>query len=186
MNKFSVDLYLWYEDACTWLLIPPYPGQLKWSINLSQSELISCDAGIDFRIDDVLFLGNERDQIPLDVAVFDLANTLLDKDNDLKAKIHVSEFLNIEIKKSSNTKILLSRLCTSESEEYFEKVANFIGSYYKDFPVNYKLWSEAVKSSLDGLALVFGQSRADIEPKSSQLANWLITRFQHLESNEKN
>ncbi|MBD1928118.1 hypothetical protein H6F74_17970 [Trichocoleus sp. FACHB-90] len=186
MKKFSVDFYLWYEDACTWLLIPPVPGKLKWSIKLPQSELISCDAGIDFRIDDVLFLGNERDRIPLDVAVFELANTLLDEKNSLSAKIRASEFLSIEIKRNPNAELLISRLCTSESEEYLEKVAKFVGSYYEDFPVDYKLWSEAVKSSLDGLALVFGQSKADLEPKSSPLADWLITRFRELTSKYKN
>ncbi|MEQ8465586.1 hypothetical protein [Coleofasciculus sp. E1-EBD-02] len=180
MKNFSVDFYLWYEDAGTWLLIPPYPDTLKWSIELSQSEIISCDAGIDFRIDDMLFLGNERDQLPLDVTVFDLNNTILEKKKELLTKIRVNNFLSIEIKNNKNKKILISRLCNLDNEEYLEKVAKFVGSYYKDFPVDYQLWCKAVKSSLDGLAFVFGQSKADIEPGSSPLVTWLIHRFQGL------
>lgn len=182
MKSFYVDLYLWYEEAGIWMLIPPYPSKLRWSAKFSQSELLACEAGITFRINDVLWLGNERDIFPIEVVVFDLENTLIEneQDEELLARLRVSEFQAIEIKQNLGRQILLSRLNTREAEDYLEQIANFVGTYYKDFPVECELWKTAVNSTLDGLALVFGTSEADVSAEDNLLAKWLVNRFQKL------
>lgn len=182
MKSFYVDLYLWYEEAGMWMFIPPYPSKLQWSAKFSQSELLACEAGITFRINDVLWLSNERDTFPIEVVVFDLYNTLSDseQDEELLAKLRVSKFQAIEIKQNLDRQILLSRLNTREDEDYLEQIANFVGTYYKDFPVEWELWQTAVNRTLDGLALAFGRSEADVSTKNNPLAKWLVNRFQNL------
>lgn len=182
MKSFDIDLYLWYEAADLWLFVPPHPSYLQWSAKLSHSELLSCEAGITFRIDDILWLGNERDMFPLEVVVFDLDNTLnsSDQNQELLARLRVSEFLSIEIKQSLDRQILLSRLNTREDVDYFEQVAKFVGTYYKDFAVDKEIWQTSLNRTFDGLSLVFGTSEADVSPEDDPLAKWLLNRFQKL------
>jgi hypothetical protein len=188
MRSFAIDIYLWYEEAGLWLFVPPCNSPVIWTIKFSQSKLLTCEAGITFRIDDVLWLTNERDIFPLEIVVFDLENTIIHNDisERLLAEMRVSEFQSIQIKQKADGTILLSRLNTRQDKDYFEEVANFVGTYYKDFPVECEMWKNAVNMAIDGLSKVFGESYADILLEDNALASCLLQRFQKLNTCQDN
>jgi hypothetical protein len=180
MKSFDIDLYLWYEPADTWLWVPPHPSTLEWSITLSQDEILSCEAGFTFRVDNVLWLGNERDSFPLKLVCYELDNTLCgNSQKELLARLPISENLTVEIRQGPDDLILLSRLGTREVKDYFEQVAHKVGTYYKDFAVEYSLWRAAVNRSLNGLALIFGASEPSGLPvEQEKFGQWLLNRYQ--------
>jgi len=183
MRFFAIDFYLWYAPAGTWLFVPPYPGPLKWGENLSQNDILACEAGLTFRVDNFLWLGDERDMFPLDLVYFELENTLVEDplDEEISGRLPISEHLAIEIKQGSNNQILLSRFNTRKNKDHLEDIANFVGTYYKDFPVNQELWRSAVGRANDGLAIMFAKSQASvISPERESLAQSLLNRFQKL------
>lgn len=182
MKSFSVDLYIFYEKADLWLFIPPYSSKVNWSIELSQSEILSCEAGATFRVDDVLWLGNERDSLPLEVLISDL-NCTISKDPSIrkdKVRINCGGVQYVEFRRDQTNQMLLSRLSVDREDDYLEQTAKFVGTYYKDFPVEQELWEVAVQRSLDGLALIFSESEADVECRLHPLARWLMDRSQNL------
>lgn len=184
MRTFAIDLYLWYEPAEAWLLIPPWKSTLVWGIKLSQSEILSCEAGLTFRVDDVLCVGNERDIFSLEMVYDELSHTLdTHKPGELLASFPVGEYLTNEIKLSSEGEILLTRYNCRERTDYYEHVAHFVGTYYKDFPIPRHLWEAAVNRTLDGLAAVFGNSEKleeGFDMQGSPVMRWLLKRYQQL------
>jgi hypothetical protein len=55
--------------------------------------------------------------------------------------------------------------------------------YYKDFAVDKALWTQALNSSLDGFAKVFGESLPlGVTQDDAEFASQLMTGFRHLDS----
>lgn len=190
MHTFHIDLYLRHEMSDIWLFVPPYPASMPWPIKFNQGEILSCQAGFIFRIDEFLWLGNEMDPLPLEMVCSELANTLKDEDGfagrKLLASFPRSEFTTVRVEQSANGDIILSRDSTRDRfTDYYEWVAGFVGTYYRDFAVERQLWRKAVNATLDGLALVFGASPpVDIPQDQIGLARWLVDRYNNLAVHE--
>jgi hypothetical protein len=184
MNSFAIDLSLWHGDIQEWLLVPAHGSPLKWPAfpGISQARLLSSDAGVTFRIDDVLWLGNERDAFPLEMVVYSLSNTLNGgPPGELLARMADNEFLSIEIHQGPDgSHVLISRTNTREvgPQEYLEQTARYVGSYYKNFPVKSTLWGAAVRAALGGLAeALIASPPPGPSPENEGLARWLMENY---------
>jgi len=183
MHSFTIDFYLWYELLEDWLFVPPFPSSLPWHAQLTQSEILKCGGGLTFRINKVLWLGNERDLFPLDLVFHELENTLERNAPIGKtvASLPVSQRLFLKINLHLNEKVLLSRFTTSKKKDYLEKVAQDVGIYYQNFAIDRESWEQAVNKALNGLAVVFAHSKkSPINPEDQALASCLLERYNEL------
>lgn len=139
-----------------------------------------------YRIDEVLWLGNELITWPLKLLCYELANTLDEYATGEQKQLGsfpVSEYLKPSIERTADGHITLSHYSTrgAESTDYYEWVTGFVGTYYRDFEVEWPLWRNAVNATLDGLAYVFGTSSpADILPEDVWFTQWLTDRYNDL------
>jgi hypothetical protein len=184
MNSFAIDLHLWIPEINDWVLVPARGSLLKWPAfpGISQETLLSSTAGISFRVDDVLWLGNERDSFPLEMVVDDLSRTLIDcPSGELMASMADNEFLSVEFRQDAEGKyVLISRTNTREVApgDYLEQTARYVGSYYKDFPVELTLWKGAVRATLGGLTdALISSPLPGPSPENEALARGLLTLY---------
>ena len=192
MHTFHIDLYLRPELTDLWLFIPPYPSPISWPIKFSQDEILACEAGIMYRIDEVLWLGNELITWPVAFLCYELANTLDEYAAGEQKQLGgfpFSEFRKPSIERTADGRIALSNYSTrgNESTDYSSWVAGFVGTYYRGFEVEWPLWRNAVNATLDGLAHVFGTSSpADILPEDAGFAQRLTDRYKGLSARARN
>ena len=183
MKTFVIDLYIWNNDLSDWLLIPARGAALQWPAfpGISQAALLVSDAGITFRVDDVLWLGNERDGFPLEMVVYSLYNTIGGgTPGELLANMATNEFSSLEIRQGADQHhVLLSRWSTRDApDDYLEQTARHVGSYCRDFPVESRLWEAAVTAALGGLAdALIASPLPGPEPENEGLANWLLKNY---------
>lgn len=184
MKSFAVDIYIWDTAFNDWLLVPVRYGQMRWPAfpGISQAVLLSSTVGITFRIDDILWLGNERDAFPLEMVVYDLFNTIRGgTPGELLAKMATNEFLAVEIRQSIDEHyVLLSRTSNRDiSNDYLEQTARNVGTYYHDIPVEAQLWETAVTAALGGLADALRACPLPSPlPDHESLARWLLNNFE--------
>lgn len=160
MRTFAIDLYLWPQDVEDWIFVPPASANLKWNCTFSRKGFLACEAGITFRVDDVLWLGNERDSFPFVNVLSDLVHSLevSTKEKSL-VNLRTNEFLALQVKQESEQIVKISRWDTradTEDQLYaLDRLAAYVGTCYKDFSIDRQLWNKAVVDTLNGLALAF-------------------------------
>jgi hypothetical protein len=186
MNSFAIDIYIWDTAFNGWLLVPARYTQMRWPAfpGVSQAALLSSAVGITFRIDDVLWLGNERDAFPIEMVAYDLFNTIGGgTPGNLLAKMATNESLAVEIRQSIDGRhVLLSRTSNrSTTTDYLEQTARNVGTYYHDIPIESQLWKKGVAAALGGLADAL---RACPPPSPSEehesLARWLLSTYESI------
>jgi len=183
MKSFAIDLYIWHADLNDWLWVPARGARLRWPgfPGISQAMLLSSTAGVTFRVDDVFWLGNERDPFPLEMAAYELSNTVgRGKPSESLTRLATDEFLSLQIRESLDGQhVLLSRTSTRDvPNDYLEETARHVGTYYEDFAVEAKLWKTAVNMALGGLtdALITSPLPGP-GPEHEGLARWLLNNY---------
>ena len=174
MKAFAIDLYLWHEASDSWLLVPAATSNLTWELKFTVAEIITMQAGISFRVDHVLSLGNERDLFPLELLCYELNHTL---QAAATVNLPVSQYLKLSIQRDRRGEILISRLNSRPATDYFEAVAQAVGSYYQDFQVPGELWHQAVVDTLQGLARLVAQLADAGQAELDGFSQWLLNQF---------
>jgi hypothetical protein len=181
MRAFAIDLYLWVEDLEDWQLLPARGAAPRWPFppGITRDSILSGIGGLTFRVDDVLWLGNERDGLSLDMIVSALEESQrrVALGSSL-TRLPVGEHLSLEVNQADDGEhVLISRVCTRVPNDYLERTAVATGAYFRDFAVDGSLWRQAVDRTLDGLAMIFAESASSgMEAHSSVLAKWLLQR----------
>ena len=185
MKSFDIDLYLWLEGYDDWMFVPAAGSNMAWPrMGVTQSEILNGPAGVTFRIDGSLWLGDERDRFPLSILVWVLHGSLSPVEpGELRMHIANSEYRRTEVRQaSSRDEVLVSRLSSRpvNDDDYLEKTAQHVGTYYKDVAVPAELWCSAVNRTLDGLARAVATSPPADLGEEKQLGDWLLGRLGRL------
>jgi hypothetical protein len=156
MRSFAIDIYIWQPELKLWLWVPAASSGVRWPAfpGISRNDLLASEASAVFRVDDVLWLGTERDGFPLDTWVHALfASMRRGEPLELLTRLGVSEYLSFEIRQGQDEhELLISRYSTREpGEDYLERTARHTGYYYRDISVSTTLWNAAVLDALAGL-----------------------------------
>jgi hypothetical protein len=188
VRSFSIDVYVWQAELKDWLWVPAHGSGAQWPAfpGVSQADLLSSVTALVFRIDNSLWLGNERDGFPLEVWVQALSGTLeIGSPHEVLGRLSVGDHLAFEIRQGADEDtILLSRWSTRPSSgDYLEETARQTGSYYRDFPVSRDLWGTAVTAALLGLRDALRASPAsELGAEQKSISAFLMTDF---DSSEK-
>jgi hypothetical protein len=183
MRAFAIDIYIWRAELSDWLWVPARGSGVRWPAfpGISQADLLSSTAGITFRVDTVLWLGNERDGLPVEMWAFELSNARSGgKPGELLARLNISEYLSIEIRQGGDEHhLLLSRWSSRDAPgDYLEETARAVGTYYRDFPVELAHWTAAVSAALGGFCdALLASPTPGPRPENEPFANWLISSY---------
>lgn len=160
MTEFSLDLYLYYEPGEEWLYVPPRTSDLVWPSHLALETLLSCELGLQPRVDGQYRLGEGIDGFDFEELVWALDGSVAEGPSR-PFKLRVGGEVSLTGTNRGARGLELTRAFGGDNPGYLERVALSTGGFYS-ISIDLEAWHFAVSEALGGLARVMAAS-TDLE-----------------------